>query len=1200
MIPRLLHASSCCLAMRWVAGGCFFFLLICGLAAQTVDEFAARPDQAVMAVAVQPDGNVLVGGEFTSVNGTLKRRLARLRPDGSLDRTFSDISINNEVHALALQPDGKVILGGMFTSVGSQPRYALARLLADGKLDTSFNVVSFVPNPSSATRDVQAIVFEPDGHVLVAGTITTVVNGRTITGAILARFNTNGIADNSLTLTGTINGPVSCLAIQPDGKILVGGVFTTFGSKTRQHLARILSNGDLDLDFNVPVLGASGGTVTAIAVQPDASILLGGNFVSVAGQPRTNVARIDASGVVDPGFAPAVGSTFSIVESLALQCNGKILVGGTFSTIAGGLRRNFGRLNADGSLDDEYLPGPVAGVNGDVYGLTVGPEGETWVVGAFTLLRGESRAYVGKLQPTELATESLAQDANSITWLRGGADPEAVRTTFEVSNGEGQWTYLGEGTRGAGGWQLNGLSLPEGSQVRARAYVQGASRNGSGWFTETVGGPCAWIAQPASRTNNAGTTASFHVQLRGSPPFHYQWWKDGQPLENGGAILGADTATLRVVGVVSGNAGEYSVVVSNAFNTVTSAVARLTVRDPWISAAAITNAVEAGVTVQVDCPLAGTPPFHFQWRRDGVDLPGANAETLVLTQVQGRDSGTYSVVVTNTGGRVEAVRMVLEVNVATLGAAFPETDQAIYGVGEQSDGRILVAGSFANVGGQPRRLVARFRRDGELDDTFRAPESLSGQPFALCLLQDGSLLLGGYMSWPMGNDVRSGAALHLRADGSVDEAFDVEANNSVVTMAEQPDGKLVLGGWFTVLKGQPRSYLGRVHRDGSLDTNFVARANYGVRAVMLDPDGRILVAGLFSTLNGEIRQGAGRLGIDGGVDLSFQDPGANGVVSCLGRQSDGKILLGGEFTVLRGSSRKYLGRMNPDGTLDESFNAQLDYYALGRVDSVAVQADGKILVGGVFLNAGGRARNYLARLLPDGRADPSFNVPISNSSYVPVTTVGIAHDGATLIAGSFTSVGGLARTNFAVVQPTDPAVLPLSADASGPLWQPGGSAPEFVQVHFESSDDRLNWTPEGRAQRFADGWRLLASPAKPYIRARGWVAGGFYGGSGWWVETMMTNHLFVPPGTWVLPNPQQGFGFRIVAPPQSSVLIEATTNLVDWLPLEVRVVGEPGSVEFSDPSAILFPWRLYRVQSAAGVHLQMVLPPRARSEPSVR
>ncbi|RMH34509.1 MAG: hypothetical protein D6687_03815, partial [Acidobacteria bacterium] len=136
------------------------------LAQSPVDAFNPNVgNNTVFAIAIEPDGQILIGGSFTSVGGQTRNRIARLNPDGSLDTSFNP-NANGTVFAIALEPDGQILIGGSFTSVGGQTRNRIARLNPDGSLDTSFN--------PDANNTVSAIAIEPDGQILIGGSFTSV------------------------------------------------------------------------------------------------------------------------------------------------------------------------------------------------------------------------------------------------------------------------------------------------------------------------------------------------------------------------------------------------------------------------------------------------------------------------------------------------------------------------------------------------------------------------------------------------------------------------------------------------------------------------------------------------------------------------------------------------------------------------------------------------------------------------------------------------------------------------------------------------------------------------------------------------------------------------------------------------------------------------------------------------------------------
>jgi len=269
--------------------------------------------------------------------------------------------------------------------------------------------------------------------------------------------------------------------LQADGKILVGGSFATLGGQARNCIGRLNADGTLDPAFN-PGAGGVSPAAFSLAVQADGKVLVGGDF---GGNGWGNIVRLNADGTLDSGFNP--GASY-YVYSLAVQADGKILVGGGFTTLGGQTRNYIGRLNADGTLDSAFEPA----ANSEVYSLAVQADGKILVGGLFTTLAGQTRNDVGRLNNTEPATQSLSFDGSTITWLRGGASPEVWRTAFDFSTNAVAWISLGAGARigglpagKAGGWQLANTSLPSTTgTIRARGFVAGGGNNA--WFVEST------------------------------------------------------------------------------------------------------------------------------------------------------------------------------------------------------------------------------------------------------------------------------------------------------------------------------------------------------------------------------------------------------------------------------------------------------------------------------------------------------------------------------------------------------------------------------------------------------------------------------------------------------------------------------------------------------------------------------------------
>jgi uncharacterized delta-60 repeat protein len=289
-----------------------------------------------LSLALQPDGKVLVGGLFTQYNGVnVNDHLVRLNSDGTLDLGFTSggaNGFNSAVYGLALQPDGKVLVGGNFTQYnGVNVNFRLVRLNSNGTLDLGFTS----GGPIGFNLLVQSLALQPDGKVLVGGLFTQ-YNGVNVNER-LVRLNSNGTLDLGFTSGGPdgMNDDVYALVLQPDGKVLVGGAFTQYnGANVNSRLVRLNSDGTLDSGFTSGGPTGFGGTVFSLALQPDGKVLVGGNFTQYNGvNVNSRLVRLNSDGTLDSGFTSGGPNGFdNTARSLALQPDGKVIAGGDFTT----------------------------------------------------------------------------------------------------------------------------------------------------------------------------------------------------------------------------------------------------------------------------------------------------------------------------------------------------------------------------------------------------------------------------------------------------------------------------------------------------------------------------------------------------------------------------------------------------------------------------------------------------------------------------------------------------------------------------------------------------------------------------------------------------------------------------------------------------------------------------------------------------
>jgi uncharacterized delta-60 repeat protein len=695
----------------------------------------------VIIVVVQPNGKVLIGGDFTTVKGLARAGIARLNADGSGDSTFNAGAPGDRyVSAIALQSDGKIIVNN-----GS-----VIRLNSDGSYDSSFPLYPVVGDYAVTT----SFAVQPDGKVLVGGyTITETIdpdgsavylyhhyltrdfaNGNHDTSFISAvgfgatssftslpdgkvlicgndgngivRLNANGGLDNSF--NSDVIGLFSSVAVQSDGKLLLGGWVIGIGTN-RNAIARLNANGSLDGSFNPGAVGP----VASVVVQSDGKVLIGGGFTTVNGTNRNGIARLNANGSLDSSFNPGTGAAG--VSSVALQSDGKVLIAGT--------RDNIARLNADGSLDSSFQSG--SGVTPSVYSLVVQPDGKVLIGGDFTTVRDLDRSGIARLN-----ADGTVDTSFNLTFTLYSADPDYY---------------------------------------------------------------------PAP---------------------------------------------------------------------------------------------------------------------------------------------------------------------------------TVFSVAVQSDGKVLVGGVFSALNGtNMQNGIIRLNANGSLDNSFKP--GVSGSVSSITLLPDGKLLIGGgfiynFINW---TNYSSGLA-RLNADGTLDGSFNPGNAVGASSVALQPDGKVLVGGSLGV---PGRNGITRLNANGSLDNSFNGGAGvevFGyVASVASQSNGKVLVGGGFSTINGTNRNGIARLNANGSLDGSFNLDMGEDRVNSIGLQPDGKVLIGGSFG---------LARLNANGSLDVSFNGtginDDDYYP--AVLCVALQSDGKVLIGGGFTTVNGVARPRVARLYGDSFAPPSLNIARSDSAVI--------------------------------------------------------------------------------------------------------------------------------------------------------------------------------------------------------------------------
>ncbi|HQO03178.1 MAG TPA: InlB B-repeat-containing protein [Spirochaetota bacterium] len=346
-------------------------------------------DNNINYITVQGDGKILIGGAFSTYNGTARNHIARLNADGSLDTSFDPgIGADSSINSIALQGDGKILIGGDFTSYNGMARNRIARLNADGSLDTSFN-----PN-AGASNSIYSVAVQGDGKILIGGSFMRYyysdVNGIRCR---IARANADGFLDNSFDTSAGVNDNIYSIVVQGDGKILIGGAFNTCKGSTLKRIARLNVDSTIDTSF-VPTNCGAGGYIYSVALLSDGKILIAGDFTTFGFTAQNRLARLNADGSLDTSFDPGSGADTS-VASMAVQGDGKILIAGHFTSYNGTSRNHIARVNANGATDISFDPG--TGADSVISAIAIQDDGRILVGGGFTSYNGTSQNRIARI-----------------------------------------------------------------------------------------------------------------------------------------------------------------------------------------------------------------------------------------------------------------------------------------------------------------------------------------------------------------------------------------------------------------------------------------------------------------------------------------------------------------------------------------------------------------------------------------------------------------------------------------------------------------------------------------------------------------------------------------------------------------------------------------------------------------------------------
>ena len=719
--------------------------------------------------------------------------------DGTIDSSFlPSPQRTSTATTLVSQPDGKIIVGGSFNVAAGVRSSTVTRLNPDGSYDSTFR-------PPLITGTVEGTVFclalQADGRILVGGAIR-VVHGQQITYGLI-RLNADGSVDETFAVgTGTESGQsVLSFLIQPDGSIIVGGDFDHFNGSFRFGLAKLSSTGALDPNYN-PIVQMQGSVRRVLALKsfPNGRTCVVGRFDQIGSLPRTSIALLDGDGIVDTSFNASIGTSVPSVSDVEPTGDGKLLIVGSFSQVSGVARSRIAKLNADGSLDLTFaaslgfinsLPKILIDGNGKIV-LT----GDIVRIGS-TTLNGIARLDSdGTLDSTFGATF-----AGGFTYDCVAGSSLYCVGSFEKVNSQDRFGVVRLTASGSVDSAYN-------SSIGLQGRVYKTSVQGDG-KTTAVG--------DFSHVGNAQRRCISRFNLDGSLDLGFDPGTGPETLPGG-------APEIRDIAI----SAESKIAVSGKFVTFSGQPAK-------------------GIAL-LDS--------------SGQIIPGFRAPLAIGDGItRAVFSGNKIIVI---GGFQFENQSVFE-NIARLNSdgSRDTSFNPLIGGGEVKDafsmpgGRLLIVGSFQTVGGVSRKSLALLNSDGSLSDevSLNLMGYLGASLSRLDVLSSGKILVAGYIT---GVDGRVLSVMRLGSNGVRDIQFNQEVTNLISwdsdLFAANSGGEVYVPMNVGIGSGVTGRVVVRLQENGQVDQTFGngsigIQPSYLFSSISIQPDSNLIIAGDFASYN---------------------------------------------------------------------------------------------------------------------------------------------------------------------------------------------------------------------------------------------------------------------------------------------------------------------------------------------------------------
>ena len=729
--------------------------------------------------AADGSGDVYVGGNFSSYNGTEVNDIIRLNSDGSIDTDF-DVgagfdSSGVNVIVPATDGSGDLYVGGYFTTLNGSASGRIVRLNSDGSVDADFNVGTGFNN------SVYTMALDDTSGDLYVGGYFTNYNGTDINHIV--RLNSDGSVDSGFNVGTGFNYQVNAIALDSNGALYVGGNFDSYNGVAKSRIIRLYSNGTIDSGFNTGSGFNSTAEALVLATDGSGDLYVGGQFNKYQGASHNHIIRLNSNGSVDTNFNTGTGFD-SYVRDLAVAADGSgdiYAASAAFSSYNGTSVKDVVRLNSDGSIDTSFDKG--TGFDGGVFAIyAIGNSGDVYIGGSFKNYNGSASSSI-----IHLGVDGAVVNAFSQRIALNGA----TRITVPAEDGSGD-LYVGGVFS-----DYNGVAGNHIIRLNADGSVDAGFNVGTGFDNDVEvitlandGSGDLYVGGRFTSYNGFSSNRIIRLNSDGSVDTSFN--------------VGNGFSATYVQVLAMSNDGSGDLYVGGAFGRMNNVT---------YDGDSVYGLVRLNSDGSIDTAFNVGTGFDYGVR------------SLLMVRDNSGDVyvGGYFTDYNGTGvNRIVRLRSNGTINTGfAVGSGFDDTVNVLL-YPSSGSGEFYVGGAFTSYKGVSRRRIIRLNSDGSEDTSFNTGTGFLDSSGVYCLALDSyssDIYAGGYFH--SYNGTASENIIRLNHNGSVDTGFAVgkgfDSTVNSISEALDASGKHYVGGYFNSYNGTTVQKIIALNPDGSVD-----------------------------------------------------------------------------------------------------------------------------------------------------------------------------------------------------------------------------------------------------------------------------------------------------------------------------------------------------------------------------------------------